>query len=60
MNSSLNIAGVNLGLNNLGLNSADGNIVDNEDKYGILVEGHTLAHIIDSKTMTDRFLKILG
>jgi len=42
------------------MNTPDGNIVDNEDKYGILVEGHTLAHIIDSKSMTERFLKILG
>jgi magnesium-transporting ATPase (P-type) len=42
------------------MNNADNNIVDNEDKYGILVEGHTLTYIIDSKSMTERFLKILG
>jgi hypothetical protein len=51
----MSIAGVNLGLN-----GGNVNIVDNEDKYGILIEGHTLAHVIDSKSMTDRFLKILG
>ena len=45
---------------NLGLNNQNGDVVDNEDKYGILVEGHTLSHIIDSKSMTERFLKILG
>ncbi len=42
------------------MNNGDNNILDNEDKYGILVEGHTLAYIIDSKSMTERFLKILG
>jgi magnesium-transporting ATPase (P-type) len=55
INNSMSIAGVNLGLN-----AANANFVDNEDKYGILIEGHTLAHVIDSKSMTERFLKILG
>jgi hypothetical protein len=37
-----------------------GNIIDNEDTFGILVEGITLQIILESKSMKERFLKILG
>jgi phospholipid-translocating ATPase len=35
-------------------------IIDNEDKFGILIEGHTLTFIQDSKSMRERFLSILA
>ena len=35
-------------------------IVDNEDTYGIIVEGPTLHFILESKTMKKLFLKILS
>jgi hypothetical protein len=50
------LGGLSLHLNNEG---AD-NIIDNEDKFGILVEGPTLAFIMESNSMREKLLKILG
>lgn len=41
-------------------NEANSNIIDNEDTFGILVEGLTLQIILESNSMKERFLKILG
>ena len=54
--SSLQVGGINIGLNT----ETDGGIIDNEDKFGILIEGHTLAFIQGSKSMKTKFLSILG
>ena len=35
-------------------------IIDNEDSFGILIEGQTLQHMIDSESMKKQFLKILA
>eukprot|EP00347_Sterkiella_histriomuscorum_P002642 403367358 len=35
-------------------------IIDNEDTFGILIEGQTLQYMIDSESMRKKFLKILG
>jgi hypothetical protein len=35
-------------------------IIDNEDTFGILVEGQALQHLIDSESMRKKFLKILA
>lgn len=35
-------------------------VIDNEDTFGILIEGQTLQFMIDSKTMRKKFLKILS
>lgn len=41
-------------------NSGREEIVDNEDTFGILIEGQTLQFLIDSVSMRKKFLKILG
>lgn len=41
-------------------NENNSNTIDNEDKFGILIEGHTLAFIQDSKSMKEKFLRILS
>lgn len=35
-------------------------IIDNEDSFGILIEGQTLQFLIDSGSMKAKFLKILS
>jgi hypothetical protein len=35
-------------------------ITDNEDTFGILIEGQTLHFIMESKSMKEKFLKILA
>ena len=37
----LNVGGINLSMNN----ETNGTIIDNEDTFGIIIEGHTLAFI---------------
>jgi len=39
--NSIQVGGINLALNSIDSSA----IIDNEDKFGILVEGHTLAFI---------------
>lgn len=56
LKQGLQIGGLNLNINNEG----SSNIIDNEDTFGILVEGITLQIILESKSMKERFLKILG
>jgi magnesium-transporting ATPase (P-type) len=52
---------IQLGGINLSLQTADqGAIIDNEDKFGILIEGHTLSFIQSSKSMKKKFLAILA
>ena len=40
--------------------SKSSTIVDNEDTFGIIIEGATLHHITDSVSLKKKFLKILA